>query len=161
VLATASVAHGELPQITPRPGLGATYRWGPHSFELSFGAAFSNLSRGTQRTATFSQWFAAPRYCLAHDGEHWRLGACGSIELGWVRAAGHGVADPKTSRALWLAPALGVQASWKVSSSAELLIGADLALGAARQRFFLADEQVFRTHLLIPALRLGVLAGIG
>lgn len=161
LVAGTSVAYGELPQLLPRPNLGLAYRADAFWFELSAGAAFASSRRlSGGRVATFSQWYAAPRFCVQSELGWARVGGCAVAELGSVRASGFGVEFPKTQRDWWVAPGVGLQLSRRMTSGAELFLGADALLAAVRPRFELALQPLFRPHLIIPALRLGLIGGL-
>jgi hypothetical protein len=161
VVAGASVAYGELPRSLPRANLGVAYRAQSYWLELSAGAAFASserLARG--RVATFAHWYGAPRFCVEPDLGWARLGGCAVAELGVLKASGFGVTSPQTQRDWWVAPGVGVQLSRRLASGAELVLGADVLLAAVRPRFELASEPIFRSHLVIPGLRLAVVGGL-
>lgn len=160
-LLAASISYGELPQGLPRASAGAAYRADPHWLELSLSGAFASTGfRGDGRGATLWQWYATPRYCVQARFGTTRVGPCASTEVGLIKAAGFGVEQPKTQRTWWVAPGLGLQAAWRLESGVELLVGGDLLVAATRTRFRLDSEQLFRPHLLIPALRLALVGGL-
>jgi hypothetical protein len=161
VLLAVGISYGELPQALPRVSVGAAHRADPHWLELSLSGAFASTGyRSDGRGATLWQWHATPRYCVQARFGATRVGPCVSTEVGLIKAAGFGVEQPKTQRTWWVAPGLGLQADWRLQSGAELLVGADLLVAATRTRFELDSEQLFRPHLLIPALRLALVGGL-
>lgn len=161
VLLAVSISYGELPQALPRASVGAAYRADPHWLELLLsGAVASTGFRSDGRGATLWQWYATPRYCVQARFGTTRVGPCASTEVGLIKAAGFGVEQPKTQRTWWVAPGLGLQADWRLQSGMELLVGADLFIAATRTSFELDSEQLFRPHLLIPALRLALVSGL-
>ena len=161
VLAAVSISYGELPQALPRVSVGAAYRAEPHWLELSLSGAFASTGfRGDGRGATLWQWYTTPRYCVQARFGATRVGPCASTEVGLIKAAGFGVEQPQTQRTWWVAPGLGLQADWRLSPGAQLLVGADVLVAATRTRFQLDAEQLFRPHLLIPALRLALVGGL-
>lgn len=160
-LLAASISYGELPQALPRVSVGAAYRADPHWLEVSLSVAFASTGfRSDGNGATFWQWYATPRYCVQARFGTTRVGPCASTEVGLIKAAGFGVEQPKTQRRWWVAPGLGLQAAWRLQSGAELLVGGDLLVAATRTSFELDSEQLFRPHLLIPALRLALVGGL-
>jgi hypothetical protein len=161
VLLAVSISYGELPQALPRVSVGAAYRTDPHWLELVLSGAFASTGfRSDGRGATLWQWYATPRYCVQARFGTTRVGPCASTEVGLIKAAGFGVEQPKTQRTWWVAPGLGLQAGWRLQSGAELQVGADLLVAATRTSFKLDSEQLFRPHLVIPALRLALVGGL-
>jgi hypothetical protein len=160
-LLAVGISYGELPQALPRVGVGAAYRADPHWLELALSGTFASTGfRGDGRGATLWQWYATPRYCVQARFGTTRVGPCALAEVGLIKAAGFGVEQPKTQRTWWVAPGLGLQADFRLKSGAELLVGGDLLVAASRTSFELDSERLFRPHLLIPALRLGLVAGL-
>ena len=161
LVAGTSGAYGELPQLLPRANVGVAYRAEPYWLELSAGAAFASSGRlESGRSATFSQWYAAPRFCFEPNLGWARFGGCAVVEVGVLQASGFGVTSPKTQRDWWVAPGVGLQLSRRMASGAELVVGADAQLAAVRPRFELATLPLFTPHLIIPALRLGLIGGL-
>jgi hypothetical protein len=161
VFLAVSISYGELPQALPRVSVGSAYRADPHWLELAVSGAFASTGfRSDGRGATLWQWYATPRYCVQARFGTTRFGPCASTEVGLIKAAGFGVEQPKTQRTWWVAPGLGLQAHWRLPSGAELQVGGDLMLAATRTSFELDSEQLFRPHLLIPALRLALVGGL-
>jgi hypothetical protein len=141
--------------------LGAGYSLLQHWFEISLGSAFSTSDKVEgARVATFSQWFGVPRYCFETPMARWRLGGCGSAELGVIHASGFGVDQPRTQREWWLAPGLGLQAQAQLMSGTQLLLGVDVLLAATRPRFERAGTTVHTPNRLMPALRLALVGGL-
>lgn len=161
VLLAVSSSYGELPRTLPRVSIGAAYRADPHWLELSLSGAFASTGfRSDGRGASFWQWYATPRYCVQARFGTTRVGPCASTEVGLIKAAGFGVEQPRTQRTWWVAPGLGLQADWRLRSGVQLLVGGDLLIAATRTRFELDSKQLFRPHLLIPALRLALVGGL-
>ena len=161
LVAGVSATYGELPRSWPRPLLGVGYSRGHHWFEISLGAAFSTSQKlGGPRVATFTHWFSVPRYCLETPLARWRMGGCGSAELGVIHASGFGVTQPLSRREWWVAAGLGLQAQAQLTSGTHLLLGADLLLAVTRPRFVLAGTPVHTTNDLLPALRLALVGGL-
>lgn len=160
-VAGTSIAYGELPQLLLRPNLGVGYRTQAYWFEVSAGAGFASSGRlAGGRVATFSQWYATPRFCIEPNLGWARLGACALAEVGALKSSGFGVTSPRTKRGGWVAPGLGLQVSRRMASGAELVLGVDAMLAALRPRFELASQPFFTPHLIIPALRLGLIGGL-
>jgi hypothetical protein len=137
------------------------YSLDQHWFEISVGAAFgASQNLEGARVATFTHWFSVPRYCLETPLARWRLGGCGSAELGMIRASGFGVTHPLSQREGWLAAGLGLQARAQLASGTGLLLGADLLLAVTRPRFVLAGTTVHTPNDVLPALRLALVGGL-
>lgn len=161
VVAGVSASYGELPRVWPRPLLGLVQRIDRHWLELSLGAAFGRTSAlEGGRVATFSQWYAAPRYCLQTDAAKLRFGGCAAAELGVITASGFGVDVARTQYELWLAVGAGVQAAAKLSFGTDLVFGVDVLAVPNRPGFDLAGQSIFTPHLLVPGLRLALVGGL-
>jgi hypothetical protein len=88
-----------------------------------------------------------------------RLSSCAYAELGSLRARGRGLAQDEGTSSLWLAGALGLQLSFKLSSWLEL--ESELSLGAPLRRAQLATRDlglVYRVSALYGQLQAGLCA---
>lgn len=161
LLAGTSLAYGALPQALPRVSLGAGYRSGSHSLEVSADAAFASSGpRSDGSGATFVLGLASPRYCEHARVDSLALGVCGALEVGAVSATGFGVKQSNTQLSYWVAAGVGLQANLPLSNDAELRFSGDVLVAVTRTRFELDHAAIFRPHALIPAARLTIATGL-
>ncbi len=125
------------------PGVGGALAWLPGRARLEVGGAFfphdrlevaSNPARGARMDLATGYL----RGCYAFVAIPVEIGPCAGAELGWLRAAGFGVASAVESGAMWEAITLGGIGSLPVGRVFSLRFSADAIAPLVRPNFVLA-----------------------
>jgi hypothetical protein len=83
--------------------------------------------------------------------------ACGGLEVGRLAGSGFGTSWDDTRASLWLAPRVGISASYALSSAVDLRAGLEGLVPLSRPVFVLENVgRVHRPAALVGRLELGL-----
>ncbi|HEY5958981.1 MAG TPA: hypothetical protein VIV60_20620 [Polyangiaceae bacterium] len=151
------------PRVLPTLGIYSTYR--RRDFGL-LGQYFGALVVGRTPMMPYAlgaarfTWFAGRMGAcpLGSSVYGFTYGACGMVEVGWLRGAGQSAIAPNVTDSLWLAPGVGLSTAVAVGSFELGWLGG-MVVPVTRGRYYFApDETIFRTRSvgLVAELRVGL-----
>ena len=118
----------------------------------------SQTASGASGDATFSWWSGFASLCAGTKvgSPSLVMAVCGTYELGNLSADGSNTRNPASTRNLWQALGPGLRADWVIAGPLTLSAGVDGLVPFKRQRFSIAQDEIYRVPLVAMRFEGGI-----